>query len=55
MIFERHTRIMAQVFQSRRFKLIGYIDLDFDGDKEKGVLTSGYVMSLGSIAISWRS
>ena len=46
---------MAQVFQSRRFKLIGYIDLDFDGDKEKGVSTLGYDMSLGSAVISWRS
>jgi len=37
------------------FKLIGYTNLDFDGDKEKGVSTSRYAMSLGSIAISWRS
>ena len=37
------------------FKLIGYLDSDFDGDKEKGVSTSRYTMSLGSIAISWRS
>jgi len=37
------------------FKLIGYSDLDFDGDKERGVSTSGYIMSLRSIAISWRS
>eukprot|EP00253_Pinus_taeda_P004080 PITA_04080 len=37
------------------FSLIGYSDLDFDGDKETGVSTSRYVMSLGSGAISWRS
>ena len=37
------------------FKLIGYSDLDFDGDKETGVSTSRYTMSLGSAAISWRS
>eukprot|EP00253_Pinus_taeda_P029695 PITA_29695 len=37
------------------FSLIGYYDLDFDGDKETGVSTSGYDMSLGSGAISWRS
>ena len=37
------------------FKLIGYTNSDFDGDKEKGVSTSRYVVSLGSTAISWRS
>jgi hypothetical protein len=37
------------------FKLIGHIDSHFDGDKEKGVSTSGYLMSLGSTVISWRS
>ena len=37
------------------FSLIGYSDSDFDGDKETGVSTSGYAMSLGSGAISWRS
>eukprot|EP00253_Pinus_taeda_P007074 PITA_07074 len=28
---------------------------DFDGDKETGVSTSGYAMSLGSGVVSWRS
>eukprot|EP00253_Pinus_taeda_P012484 PITA_12484 len=37
------------------FSLIGYYDSDFDGDKETGVSTSGYAMSLGSGAVSWRS
>eukprot|EP00253_Pinus_taeda_P004405 PITA_04405 len=37
------------------FSLIGYSDANFDGDKETGVCTSGYAMSLGSGAISWRS
>ena len=37
------------------FSLIGYSDSDFDGDKETGVSTSGYAMSLGSRAVSWRS
>eukprot|EP00253_Pinus_taeda_P028748 PITA_28748 len=35
--------------------LIGYSDSGFDGDKETGVSTSGYIMSLGSGAVSWRS
>eukprot|EP00253_Pinus_taeda_P004420 PITA_04420 len=37
------------------FSLIGYSDSDFDGDKETGVSTSGYAVSLGSGAVSWRS
>ena len=37
------------------FNLIGYSDSDFDGDKETGVSTSGYAMSLGSGVVSWRS
>ena len=37
------------------FSLIGYSDSDFDGDKETGASTSGYAMSLGSGAVSWRS
>ena len=35
--------------------MIGYSNLDFDGDKETWVSTSGYAMSLISGAISWRS
>ena len=34
------------------FKLIGYTDSDFDGDKETRVSTSGYTMSFGSASIS---
>jgi hypothetical protein len=34
------------------FHLIGYSDSDFDGDKEHGVSTSGYLMNLGSTAIT---
>ena len=37
------------------FKLIGYLDSDFDGDREIGVSTFGYTMSLGSTAVSWIS
>eukprot|EP00253_Pinus_taeda_P032392 PITA_32392 len=37
------------------FNLIGYSDSNFDGGKETGVSTSGYAMSLGSGAVSWRS
>eukprot|EP00253_Pinus_taeda_P013059 PITA_13059 len=37
------------------FSLIGYSDSNFDGNKETGVSTSGYAMSLGSRAASWRS
>ena len=41
--------------QVGNFSLIGYFDSDFDGDKETGVSTLGYAMSLGSGAVSWRS
>ena len=37
------------------FKTLGYSDSYFDGDKETGVSTSGYTMSLGSAAVSWIS
>ena len=37
------------------FHLIGYSDSDFDGDKEHGVSTSGYLMNLGSTTIIGRS
>ena len=37
------------------FHLIGYSNSNFDGDKEHGVSTSGYLMNLGSTAITWRS
>lgn len=37
------------------FSLISHFDLDFDGDKENGVSTSGYLMSLGLVVVSWRS
>ena len=37
------------------FHLIGYLDSYFDGDKEHGVSTSGYLMKIGSAAITWRS
>jgi hypothetical protein len=37
------------------FHLTGYSDSDFDGDKEHGVSTSGYLMNLGSTTITWRS
>eukprot|EP00253_Pinus_taeda_P014343 PITA_14343 len=37
------------------FRLIGYSDSDFDGNKETRVSTYGYAMSLGSGVVSWRS
>ncbi|XP_059067890.1 secreted RxLR effector protein 161-like [Cryptomeria japonica] len=37
------------------FHLTGYSDSDFDGDKEHGVSTSGYLITLGSTTTTWRS
>ena len=35
--------------------LIGYSSSNFDGDKDNGVSTSGYTMSIRSRFVSWRS
>ena len=37
------------------FRLTGYSNSGFDGDKEHGVSTSRYLMNLGSTTITWRS
>jgi hypothetical protein len=37
------------------FHLIGFSNSNFVGDKEHGVSTLGYLMSLGSTSITWRS
>jgi hypothetical protein len=37
------------------FNLRRYFDSDFDREKENGVSTSGYLTSLGSTIVSWRS
>ncbi|XP_059067424.1 secreted RxLR effector protein 161-like [Cryptomeria japonica] len=37
------------------FHLTGYSDCDFDGDKEHGMSTFGYLMTLGSTTVTWRS
>jgi hypothetical protein len=50
-ILERNSRYS----KVDEFNLIKYSDSDFDGDKENGVSTSGYLMSLGSTVISWIS
>ena len=42
-------------FKFSDFHLTSYLDFDFDGDKENGASTSGYLMNLGSTVITWRS
>jgi hypothetical protein len=37
------------------FNLIRHSDSDFVGDEKNGVSTSGYIMSLVSTIVSWRS
>ena len=32
---------------------LSHSDFDFDGDKEHGVSTLGYLMSIGSATITW--
>ncbi|XP_057844560.2 secreted RxLR effector protein 161-like [Cryptomeria japonica] len=38
-----------------QFSLVGYSDSDYAGDSTDGKSTSGYLMYLGSVVISWRS
>jgi hypothetical protein len=55
-VLEGNSRLWAQIlYKVEDFKLVVYIDLDFDVVKENGVFTLGYLMSLGLITISWRS
>ena len=43
------------VYQSEDLTAIGYIDSDFQSDRDSRKSTSGYVFTLGGGAISWRS
>ena len=43
------------VYQEDNLVPLGYIDSDFQSDKDSRKSTSGYVFTLGSRAISWRS
>ncbi|XP_057851979.2 secreted RxLR effector protein 161-like [Cryptomeria japonica] len=38
-----------------KFSLLSYSDSDYAGDMDDGKSTSGYLMSLGSVVISWKS
>ena len=39
-------------FKVKDFNIIEYSNSNFDGDKENGVSTLGYLMSLGSTVVS---
>ena len=43
------------VYQEESLIPLGYTDLDFQSDKDSRKSTSGYVFTLGSGTISWRS
>ena len=43
------------VFQADKLVPLGYTDSNFQSDKDSRKSTSGYVFTLGSGAISWRS
>jgi hypothetical protein len=53
-VLEGNSRLWDQILVED-FKLVGYIDLGFDGDKENGVSTLGHLMSLASTTIPWIS
>ena len=43
------------VYQADSLVPLGYTDSDFQSDKDSRKSTSGYLFTLGSGAISWRS
>ena len=51
----KRTRDYMLVYQADSLVPLGYIDLDFQSDKDSRKSTSGYVFTLWSEAISWRS
>lgn len=51
----KRTRDYMLVFHSGDLAPVGYIDLDFQSDRDSRKSTSGYVFTLGGGAISWRS
>ena len=42
------------VFQDESLVPIGYTESDFQSDRESIKSTSGYVFTVGGVAISWR-
>ena len=51
----KRTRDYILVYQVDSLIPLGYTDSDFQSDKDSRKSTSGYVFTLGSGAISWRS
>ena len=51
----RRTRDYMLVYHGDELTPIGYIDFDFQSDADLRKSTSGYVSTLGGVAISWRS
>ena len=51
----KRTRDYMLVYQADSLVPLGYTDSDFQSDKDFKKSTSGYVFTLGSGAISWRS
>ncbi|GER47805.1 gag-pol polyprotein [Striga asiatica] len=51
----RRTKEYMLVYRAGSLLPLGYSDSDFQSDKDESKSTSGYVFTLGSGAISWRS
>ena len=53
MHYVRATAHLLNCYQSGNLKLIGYSDVDWDGDLDESKSTSSYVSTLGVGAVSW--
>ena len=51
----RRTRDYMLVYHGSELAPIGYTDSDFQSDADLRKSTSGYVFTLGGVAVSWRS
>ncbi|XP_057790422.1 secreted RxLR effector protein 161-like [Salvia miltiorrhiza] len=51
----KRTKEYALVYQSHDLTPVGYVDADYQGDKDKRRSTTGYVFMFGGGAIVWRS
>ncbi|CAA0823280.1 cysteine-rich RLK (RECEPTOR-like protein kinase) 8, partial [Striga hermonthica] len=50
-----YTQVHMLIYQADEMLPLGYIDSDFQADRDKSKSTSGFVFTLGGGAIVWRS
>jgi hypothetical protein len=52
-IHSRYKRFWSSLQKEQNFTLVGYSNVDFVGDIDDRISTSGYLMNMGSTTISW--